>query len=76
LPSITQRKAPADVPRLLQLVEHRHRVVLRRDVAQGRLVRLLPDWTLPGVGTYAVFPASRHVPAKVRALIDFLRQAA
>jgi len=48
--------------------------MLREDVAQGRLVRLLPDWTLPGVGLYAVYPASRHVPAKVRALVDFLRQ--
>lgn len=48
--------------------------MLREDLAQGRLVRLLPDWTLPGVGVYAVYPASRHVPAKVRALIDFLRQ--
>jgi DNA-binding transcriptional LysR family regulator len=48
--------------------------MLREDVAQGRLVRLLPDWTLPGVGLYAMYPASRHVPAKVRALIDFLRQ--
>jgi DNA-binding transcriptional LysR family regulator len=48
--------------------------LLREDVAQGRLVRLLPDWTLPGVGLHAVYPASRHVPAKVRALIDFLRR--
>src|SRR5581483_8907297 len=50
--------------------------MLREDVAQGRLVRLLPDWTLPGVGVHAMYPASRHVPAKVRALIDFLRQPA
>jgi len=48
--------------------------MVREDVAQGRLVRLLPDWTLPGVGVYAMYPASRHVPAKVRALIEFLRQ--
>jgi DNA-binding transcriptional LysR family regulator len=48
--------------------------MVREDMAQGRLVRLLPDWTLPGVGLYAVYPAGRHVPAKVRALIDFLRQ--
>lgn len=53
------------------LIDH----MLREDVTQGRLVRLLADWTLPGVGLYAVYPASRHVPAKVRALIDFLRQA-
>jgi DNA-binding transcriptional LysR family regulator len=50
--------------------------MLREDLSQGRLVRLLSDWTLPGVGLYAMYPASRHVPAKVRALIDFLRQPA
>lgn len=49
--------------------------MVREDVVQGRLVRLLPDWTLPGVGTYAMYPASRHVPGKVRALIDFLRES-
>lgn len=46
----------------------------RADVEQGRLVRLLPGWTLPSGGIHAVYPSSRHVPAKVRALIDFLRQ--
>jgi DNA-binding transcriptional LysR family regulator len=48
--------------------------MVRADVGQGRLVRLLPGWTLPSGGIHAVYPATRHVPAKVRALIDFLRQ--
>ncbi len=39
----------------------------------GRLVRLLPDWTLPAGGMYAVYPDSRHVPAKVRVFIAFFR---
>lgn len=39
----------------------------------GKLVRLLPDWTLPNGGIYAVLPPGRHVPAKVRAFIDFYR---
>ena len=46
----------------------------RQDLEQGRLVRLLGDWSLPRPGIHAVYPASRHVPAKVRALVDFLRQ--
>lgn len=45
-----------------------------QDLAQGRLVRLLGDWTLPRAGIHAVYPATRHVPAKVRALVDFLRE--
>lgn len=47
---------------------------VEQDLAQGRLVRLLGDWTLPRAGIHAVYPATRHVPAKVRALVDFLRE--
>lgn len=42
------------------------------DIAAGRLVRLLPDWTLPSGGIYAVYPATRFRPAKVRAFVDIL----
>ena len=48
---------------------------VQQDLQQGRLVRLLGDWSLPGAGIHAVYPAARHVPAKVRALVDFLRQS-
>lgn len=47
---------------------------VQQDLAQGRLVRLLGDWSLPRLGLHAVYPAARHVPAKVRALVDFLRE--
>lgn len=47
----------------------------QRDLEQGRLVRVLSDWSLPRGGVHAVYPAARHVPAKVRALVDFLRRA-
>lgn len=40
----------------------------------GHLVRLLPQWSLPSGGVYAVYPPGRHVPAKVRAFIDFYRE--
>lgn len=43
------------------------------DLAQGELVRLLPDWQLPRAGIYAVYPAARYLPGKVRALIDYLQ---
>jgi len=42
-------------------------------LAQGRLVILLPDHTLPPNGVFAVYPDTQHLPAKVRAFIDFLR---
>ncbi len=41
-------------------------------VRRGELQRILPDWTLEDAAIYAVFPAGRAVPAKTRALIDFL----
>ena len=43
-------------------------------ISAGSLVRLLPNWTLPVGGVYAVLPPGRHVPAKVRAFIDFYRE--
>jgi len=44
-----------------------------KDVAAGRLVRLLPSWRLPGGGIYAVYPASRFLPQRARVFIDALR---
>lgn len=47
-----------------------------RDALQaGRVVRLLPEWRVAShyQGTaYLLFPASRHMPPKLRALIDHL----
>src|SRR5262249_40011364 len=43
------------------------------DIRRGRLVRLLADWTLPSGGIFAVYPPGRHVPANVRAFVDFYR---
>jgi DNA-binding transcriptional LysR family regulator len=39
-----------------------------------RLIRLLPEWSLPTAGIYAVYPPGRQMPAKVRSFIDFYRQ--
>lgn len=39
------------------------------DIATGRLVPVLADWTTPERGIYAVFPSNRQVPAKVRAFV-------
>ncbi len=45
------------------------------DVAAGRLVHMLPDWTPPSVPVYAVRAEATHVPARVRTLIQYLRAA-
>ena len=46
------------------------------DVAAGRLVRLLPDWSLAASDIHAVYPASPHLPQKVRVFIDELKMIA
>jgi DNA-binding transcriptional LysR family regulator len=45
---------------------------IAEDVAAGRLVQVLPGWTLPQGGIHAVFPPARFRPAKVRALVECL----
>lgn len=42
-------------------------------ISSDGLVRLLPEWSLPPAGIYAVYPPGRQVPAKVRTFIDFYR---
>ena len=45
------------------------------DLQAGRLVSVLNEWAAPPVGIYAVFPERRHLPLKVRAFIDLLKDA-
>ena len=51
------------------------RFICWRDLAEGRLVQLLPEYRLPMRHLYAVYPAGRFVPQKVRAFIDFIVDA-
>ncbi|NBN64183.1 LysR family transcriptional regulator [Microvirga tunisiensis] len=44
------------------------------DLADGRLVCLLPDWQLASGGIHAVFPPARYRPPKVTAFVDILRE--
>ncbi|WP_426339444.1 LysR substrate-binding domain-containing protein [Pseudoduganella sp. S-14] len=43
-----------------------------RDLIEGRLVPVLADWDLPLNHLSALYPATRQLSPKVRALIDFL----
>lgn len=45
---------------------------VRDDIAAGRLIRVLPDWSTPGGALYFVYPRARHVPKRVIAFRDFL----
>ncbi|MDI1299584.1 LysR family transcriptional regulator [Methylotenera sp.] len=42
------------------------------DLKSGRLMHVLPQWSLPTGGIHAVFPSARFRPAKVRAFVDLL----
>ncbi|WP_283184623.1 LysR family transcriptional regulator [Pseudomonas svalbardensis] len=46
--------------------------VVKDDIASERLIRLLPDYSLPSQSVNVVFPNSPHLPHKSRAFIDFL----
>lgn len=43
-----------------------------RDICEGRLVPILTDYRLPALNAYAVYPRTRHLPRRVRVLIDLL----
>lgn len=45
---------------------------VQQDEASGALVRLLPDWDTEPYPLHALLPSGRFVPARVRALVDFL----
>jgi DNA-binding transcriptional LysR family regulator len=44
------------------------------DIAEGRLVELMPEYRSIELGIYAVYPTRKHVLPKVRALIEFLAE--
>lgn len=39
---------------------------------EGKLISVLEEWLPTGGGIFAVYPHRRYLPAKVRALVDFL----
>lgn len=66
----------AEMLRQLALLGHGIAIVpsylIERDVAEGRLVSLLPDYRLPCVDVHIAYPSRHYLPAKVRTFIDHL----
>lgn len=47
-------------------------LMIEQDIAEGRLVPVLPGWASPNINVYAVFPSRRGLLPSIRALIDHL----
>ncbi|MGV3510747.1 MAG: LysR family transcriptional regulator [Novosphingobium sp.] len=45
------------------------------EIASGAVVRVLPEWGLPPIDLWALFPSGRLASAKARAFADFVAQA-
>ncbi len=43
-------------------------------LAAGRVKRVLAEFTVAELGIYALLPGNRHVPHRVRVLMDFLAE--
>lgn len=46
---------------------------IAQHIASGRLVTVLEDWTPPYAGPCLYFSSRRHIPLRLRALIDLIR---
>lgn len=48
--------------------------MVTKDIEAGRLIALLPDYDIEKQQVHAVYPHRRHLPAKVRVMLDFLTE--
>jgi DNA-binding transcriptional LysR family regulator len=46
--------------------------IVGRALAAGELVEILSDYAMPQIGIYAVLPSNRHIPQRIRLLMDFV----
>lgn len=41
-------------------------------IAAGKLVAVLPEWSVPELAINALYSSRRHLPVALRAFLDFL----
>jgi len=46
--------------------------IVWQEIEKGELVRVMADYNIPPLNAYAIYPQTRHLSHRVRALIDFL----
>ncbi len=49
-------------------------MLVHDDIAAGRLIRVLPDWSALSLPVYAAYPSRRHLAQKVRAFVNLLAE--
>lgn len=69
--SIALRSAVLDGVGIGRIPEY----LVRDDIAAGRLLRLLPDYTMDAQPVNVVFPEGRFIPAKARLFVEFAERA-
>lgn len=53
-------------------ITYQPRFIAADALARGALKEILSEYAQPEIGIYAMLPGNRHIPFKVRVLIDFL----
>jgi len=53
-------------------IAHEPTFIADEFIASGTLMEILKDYPLPALGIYAVLPGNRHIPHRLRVLMDFL----
>lgn len=48
---------------------------VRDDLAAGRLIEILPDWSTGALDVFAVYPSRHHLPPKTRVFLDLVANA-
>jgi DNA-binding transcriptional LysR family regulator len=46
--------------------------IVGRPLASGELVEILSDYAMPQIGIYAILPSNRHIPQRIKLLMDFV----
>ena len=47
------------------------RFIVWRELQKAELIQVLPQYALPSLAAYAVYPQTRYLSQRARALIDF-----